>query len=262
MLEALAVNHFYEFFMGQRFATDGVFVDLAFLDQHCGAAFEHARKFWRTVQSFHYQPVDGEQPECADDATGDGVVITDDGVLHRVRERQQHHEVEGIELRQLALAKHAQEDYQNEIDNNWPKQLLKDGKGQMKHVAEEIVGHGHEDSRSRLFLQADHEIDVVGLRVGSDVELGLYTGQRFPQDRIFKLRFENKRGDVGLVERIAGHELPVMHEELAQIVAGVVKPDQGQAIDRAGIDVERVVDDAGGFIDFGVGGQNAIEVAF
>ena len=75
------------------------------------------------------EPVDGEQAEGADDAAGDGVVVADDGVLDGVGEREQDDEVEGVELRQLALAEDAQQHHQDQVDDGGASQLLQDGSG-------------------------------------------------------------------------------------------------------------------------------------
>ena len=52
----------------------------------------------------HHQVVHRQQREGADQSAGERIVVADDGVLHGVRKRQQHHQVERVELRQFALA--------------------------------------------------------------------------------------------------------------------------------------------------------------
>ena len=87
------------------------------------------------------------------DAAGYRVVVADDGVLHGVREREQHHQVEGVELGQFALAEEAQQQHQNQVDDDRAKQLLQNRKRQLKHVVEDKrMGHGIEDSWPQGFL--------------------------------------------------------------------------------------------------------------
>jgi hypothetical protein len=106
-------------------------------------------------QHADHQPVDGQQGKRADNAACHRVVVADDGVLHGVGEREQHHQVEGVELRQFALAETGAEHHQHQVDDDRTKQLLQDGKRQLKHVVEdERVWHGVEDKRLRAAFPA------------------------------------------------------------------------------------------------------------
>ena len=93
--------------------------------------------FGELEQRAHDEPVDGQQAECADDAASHGVVVADDGVLHRVREREQNHQVERVKLRQFALAKDAQQHHQRQVHDGGTRQLLQDRKRQLKHAVED-----------------------------------------------------------------------------------------------------------------------------
>ncbi len=108
--EALSVNDLEQLLARERFAFERAPVDLPFAHQHGGAALEHARESRGAKEHAHHQPVDGEQPECADDAARNRIVFANDGVLHGVGKRKQHHQVEGVELRQLALAENTEQD--------------------------------------------------------------------------------------------------------------------------------------------------------
>ena len=80
--------------------------------------------------------------ERADDPAGDGIFLAYDRVLHRVRQRQENHQVERIQLRQFALAEKPQQDYQDQVDDDRAQQLLNQRKRQLKHVVDPIGRHG------------------------------------------------------------------------------------------------------------------------
>ena len=87
------------------FAFQRFVVNLPVADEDGGAAFKHAREARGAEQHAHHQPVDGQQAEGADDSAGDRVVVADDGVLHGVGERQQHHQVKGLSWASSRLPK-------------------------------------------------------------------------------------------------------------------------------------------------------------
>ena len=78
----------------------------------------------------------------ADDAAGDGVVVADDRVLDGVRERQQHDQVERIELSELALAGQSQADDQEDVDQDRADDLFEDGDAEDEDVGPDLVVHG------------------------------------------------------------------------------------------------------------------------
>jgi hypothetical protein len=65
--------------------------------------------------------VDRQQRRRADDAPGDGVVLPDDRVLDGVGQRQQHDEIERVELRELPFAGEPQHEDQKRIDDDRPE---------------------------------------------------------------------------------------------------------------------------------------------
>ncbi len=68
--------------------------------------------------------VGDEERHRADPRAGDRVVVADDAVLHGVRDRQQDDEVERAELRELALAREAKRDHQEQVDEEGAQDLL------------------------------------------------------------------------------------------------------------------------------------------
>jgi len=59
--------------------------------------------------------------------------------LHRIREREQHNQVKGIELRQLAFSEDSQEPDEEYVNDNRPRDLFDDRQTKRKHV----VAEGH-----------------------------------------------------------------------------------------------------------------------
>ena len=86
--------------------------------------------------------VDDEQRCGADQAAGDAIVFADDRVLHRVREGQQHNQIERIELRQLALARQPQPRDEKEVDDHRAQDFFRDRHPEEKHVVEQLRFHG------------------------------------------------------------------------------------------------------------------------
>src|SRR5260370_37849637 len=83
--------------------------------------------------------VGDEQGSCADDPTQDTVVFADDGVLHRIRERQQDDQVKWIELDELALSGEPETDHQEGINDDRPKDLFRQGKSDDEHIFPNVV---------------------------------------------------------------------------------------------------------------------------
>src|SRR6185503_13962930 len=101
------------------------------------------------IEVAHQQGVDREQRGRADDTAGERGVVADDGVLHRVRQRQQNHQVERVELSQDPLAERAQRDDEQEIDGNRPDDFLQHRDGQaagaeLDEIDEEAVPLRHD----------------------------------------------------------------------------------------------------------------------
>lgn len=86
--------------------------------------------------------VDHQQRRRPDETAGDADVIPDDRVLDRVRQRQQHDEVERIELRELPLAGQPQADDEEEVHGNGAKDLLGDRQAEREHVMQQRSIHG------------------------------------------------------------------------------------------------------------------------
>ena len=55
-------------------------------------------------QESHREVVHRQQRGSPNQSSQYGVVVADDGVLHSIGKRQQDHQIEGIQLRQLAFS--------------------------------------------------------------------------------------------------------------------------------------------------------------
>jgi hypothetical protein len=106
------------------------------------AAFP-ALNHWMPEHKTHIEIVGCQEYGRTDQAADDGVVIADDGVLHRVGKGQENDEVEGIELRQFAFAGEAQPNDEKKIDDDWPENFFRDRQAQHKHISPNLgVSHG------------------------------------------------------------------------------------------------------------------------
>jgi len=85
------------------------------------------------VQGAHEQGIDHEQRRRPGDPADERVVVADDRVLHRVGEEEQHDEVERVELRQFALARQAEANQQERVDDQRPNDLLAEADPGLEH---------------------------------------------------------------------------------------------------------------------------------
>ena len=107
-----------------------------------------------------------EKRHRTDTCAGDRVVLADDAVLHRVRDGEQHDEVERAQLRELALAGEAEGDHEEPVHEQRAEDLLDDGDGESEHV----VPHGHAGYDRALLREADRGavddlVEVLGQAV-------------------------------------------------------------------------------------------------
>src|SRR5258708_7861698 len=135
--EALPVAHRGQLGFSKQLLSQVLAADFAVLDQDSRAALQNLIDAPVAKQKADYQIISKQQAEGADQAAGDRVVVSDNGVLHRVGKRQQHHQVEGIQLRQLAFSKDAQEQDEEHINDNGADKLFKDGDIERKHFITE-----------------------------------------------------------------------------------------------------------------------------
>src|SRR5512146_674637 len=147
MFKALAVNHLNELFYRERLAFERLFIDFSVSHQHSGTALKQVGQSWRAEERAYHQPVDGQEAKCADNASGHRVVFADDGVLYRIREREQHNKIERVQLCQFTLSKQAQQQHQHQVHDDGTGQLFDKRKRHFEHVVEDDgMCHGIEDS--------------------------------------------------------------------------------------------------------------------
>ena len=70
------------------------------------------------------------------------MIFADDRVLHGVGDGQQHHQVERVELRQLAFARQPQADNEEDVYHDGPDDLLREGQTEDEHVGDKLGVHG------------------------------------------------------------------------------------------------------------------------
>jgi len=103
------------------------------------SAFDQLIQFSVIVKEANHKIVGGEQGSSADNSAEDAVVLSDDGVLHRVRKRQQYDQVKWIELDEFALPGEPQADDQEGINDDRPKDLFRQGNSDDEHIFPNIV---------------------------------------------------------------------------------------------------------------------------
>jgi hypothetical protein len=94
------------------------------------------------VQIPHDKVIHEQQGSCADDASRDAVVVADDRVLDRVRQCQQHDQVERVQLCELTLAGETKTRDQKQVDDNRPSDLFGNRQAEKEHVVEHLGSHG------------------------------------------------------------------------------------------------------------------------
>ena len=129
--------------LGERdqLGLQAIEADLPVLDEDIRLALDQALQLLVAVEEADHERVHAEQGRGAEQPARDRVVVADDGVLHRVREREQHDQVEGIELRQLALAGEPEAEHQETVDDDGPQHLLGDRYPEVEHVVPQLRVH-------------------------------------------------------------------------------------------------------------------------
>src|SRR5207247_3251123 len=140
-LEALLVRRRLELGERDQLGLQAIEADLPVLDEDVRLALDQTLEPLVAVEEADHERVRREQGRGAEQPAGDRVVVADDGVLHGVREREQHDQVEGIELRQLPLAGEPEADHQEGVDDDGPQHLLRDRHAEVEHVAPQLRLH-------------------------------------------------------------------------------------------------------------------------
>ncbi len=139
--EALLVRGRFEIVDRDQLVSQPVGQERAVLDEDVGVPLDEPIQLLMSVEKPDDDGVDREQRRRADEAPCDAVIFPDDRVLHGVRQRQEHDQIEGVQLRQLALARQTQPDDKEEIDDDRPKHLLRNRHHEVEHVANERSLH-------------------------------------------------------------------------------------------------------------------------
>ncbi len=83
--EALFAGSCLQLRQGDEFVLQVLSAHLAVFHQNIGLSFDQLIQFLVTVQEADHQVVGGEERSCAQKPPGDGVIVSDDGVLDGVR---------------------------------------------------------------------------------------------------------------------------------------------------------------------------------
>jgi len=104
----------------------------AVLDQHTRLTLEQIRQPAPLKDAAGESGVQREKNRRTDHRAGDGNVVADDPVLHRIRDQQQDHQIERIRLSQLAFPKQTKRHQQEHVDQDRAQDLLAKTHLQMK----------------------------------------------------------------------------------------------------------------------------------
>src|SRR6185503_3241085 len=115
--------------------------DLSPFDQHVGVALDQAIDVLVLEQESHDHIIHEQQRDGPDDSAAHRIVVSDDRVLNRVRQCQQHYEVKRVELGQLALPRKPQADHQKKVDNHRTQDFLDYRNIEVNNVIPDIRVH-------------------------------------------------------------------------------------------------------------------------
>src|SRR5947209_7663527 len=122
-----------EVLLGEPLPAHGSDQRMAVLDHHRGLALEEPAEERSGEAEDRQPPVEEQQNAGGDESSLEGDVGPDHGVLHRVRDEEDQHEVEHGHLPQLALAQQAEPDQQAHIDERGADHDLPQRRAEMKH---------------------------------------------------------------------------------------------------------------------------------
>ena len=146
--ESLLVGGFQDLHTRDRLVAEPFLPDLPALDQDHLFPFDETAHLLVSEQEADDEVIEDEQGRTADEAAGHGLVLSDDGVLHGVRQQEKDHEVERIELRQLALPRQTQTHDEKEVDDDRPGHLLGERQTHAEHVIENLRVHASSPVRT------------------------------------------------------------------------------------------------------------------
>src|ERR1700730_3128504 len=120
---------------------ESIYADSAIFDEHVGMTFHELIDPLVPIEKATHKIIYGQQRGGADYSAADAVIVADDGVLHGIGKRQQHDQIEGIQLYKFTFAREAQADNQKSVYKNWPKNLFGQRQAKNKHILPDDVMH-------------------------------------------------------------------------------------------------------------------------
>ena len=113
-------------------------VDATVVDEDRRAALERAPEPRVEEREADKEVIAGDEHRRAKEPAEQRVVVADDRVLDDVREEQEDDEVEGGQLRELALAGQVDEDDERQVDRNCADGLVEQAEADEARVNDEV----------------------------------------------------------------------------------------------------------------------------
>src|SRR5689334_1976053 len=137
--DALPACRGLEFRLGDHLFRQLAILNLALMNQVRRLTLGHAFDLGMAKQKSYHEVIDHEQRGGAKQAADDRIVITDDGILHGIRECQQDDKVKRIQLSQLAFSGQAQAANEKKIDDYRPQDFFRKGNSKPEHIHPDLM---------------------------------------------------------------------------------------------------------------------------
>ena len=137
--EPLLVRSRFELCHGDEFLLQTLGANLTILDETIGPAFYKLIELPMIIEKAHDKVVSHQQGSGADNATKHAVIVTDDGVLDSIGEREQDDQVKRVELDEFALSRKPQADYQESLYDHGTENFLREREPQYEHILPDVV---------------------------------------------------------------------------------------------------------------------------
>src|SRR6478735_1141269 len=147
MLYSGTMYSFVEILRRYFFRFDCRLVNLAVLNQHAWNSFQNAGDVLLPVCEIVQRLIGRKERHSSDQTAEERIILTDDRVLHGIREQEQNGQIKRINLGQLAPSKYPEHQNEKEINNNRPNHLFKKRHRHTEHVAPDFMEHHRSPSR-------------------------------------------------------------------------------------------------------------------
>ena len=125
-----------QFMMGDFLLLHDIGEELAIMDQDLWTTLDKLLQGFAFVRNPADDAVSDDQSACGEDSSGDGVISSIHGVLHRVTQHEQQNEIEGRQLADLAFAGEAQNNHDKNVNDQAAHNEFPPGESWVPHGPE------------------------------------------------------------------------------------------------------------------------------